>query len=214
MSAVIGMAVHATYAFDPNPAHNTAFYFLIAYVCSMGLDIGIVLITAWFNPEFKFHLLLTTGIKVFPMIVYILASLEMAQTNFSAGTSLWSIAVLMDVSVFCSSGVISQILPFWQHPTVGINVEHLTERFGLIIIVVLGEIVMAILIDNNLSLYGLSHVALQFGLLIAFCLQFTYFRVEASPHYLHAMQRSYWVCFRYFTFAIRKQGAQMVCGVE
>lgn len=80
-----------------------------------------------------------------------------------------------------------------------VDIEHIVERFGLLIVIVLGEIVIGLMRDwvltENPLVLGESIVAL----IIAINIFNLYFRVEAGKHGLHALRRNpltgvIWIC--------------------
>jgi hypothetical protein len=66
--------------------------------------------------------------------------------------------------------------------------------------IVVGEVVVAILFDNDKSHPILVPLTTLLGLLISFALQFIYFRIEAVLDRRHAIRRSFWVRQHCFPF--------------
>ncbi len=61
---------------------------------------------------------------------------------------------------------------------VALNVEHHTERIGLLTLIVLGEMCFALLFDSQSRDFSNSYITTGFGALIAVSLQRLYFTVD------------------------------------
>jgi Bacterial low temperature requirement A protein (LtrA) len=97
---------------------------------------------------------------------------------------LWSIGLTIEfVGHLVTENIKTLMIP--------VNIEHVTERFGLFTIIVLGEQVVALLFfkDNGTpATYG----CVMFGGLIVFALQILYFDIEAGPQKQHALLAVGW----------------------
>ncbi|KAJ3125741.1 hypothetical protein HK098_008263 [Nowakowskiella sp. JEL0407] len=71
-----------------------------------------------------------------------------------------------------------------------LNIEHQTERMGLLTLVVLGEVVIGILWDSPNSELTSAYGATFLGLIIAISFQWIYFNVEGGHHFEHAIRRN------------------------
>src|ERR1700758_1627821 len=61
---------------------------------------------------------------------------------------------------------------------------------GLLTLIALGETIVAIFFTGDNSALGYQHLSAVLGVLIAFCLEWIYFDVDASRNYLHALRRN------------------------
>ena len=70
-----------------------------------------------------------------------------------------------------------------------LNIEHMSERMGLFIIIVLGEGVAAILFSRTDVALDFRYAKAVFGLLLGYSLHWIYFLVDGSRLFLHAVRR-------------------------
>jgi hypothetical protein len=77
-----------------------------------------------------------------------------------------------------------------------VNVEHLTERFALFSIIIIGETIISLLFVEGGTFTTEEWVAAMLGMVIAFCLQWIWFDIENGHHGLplksHALRRGGW----------------------
>jgi low temperature requirement protein LtrA len=111
---------------------------------------------------------------------------------------LWIIGTITEAITIPIFLAISSLTLKHQH-RLAINIEHLAERYGLLMVIVLGETIFAFLSSYpaNYPLKVLRDVV--FGMASSVCLFYLYFRAEVSSHYKHALRRhwisgSLWSC--------------------
>lgn len=73
---------------------------------------------------------------------------------------------------------------------VAINIEHHVERYGLLTLIVIGEVVVGFLWESKSPVLSESYLATIFGILIAISLQWIYFSIDAGKKHIHAVRRS------------------------
>ncbi|KAJ2986125.1 hypothetical protein HDV02_000198, partial [Globomyces sp. JEL0801] len=69
-------------------------------------------------------------------------------------------------------------------------IEHISERNGLLIVIVLGEVVVGLLNDFSMDLPPIILLYQLLSFITALNLFFMYFRVETAKHVQHAMRRN------------------------
>ncbi|KAI9155844.1 hypothetical protein H9P43_008954 [Blastocladiella emersonii ATCC 22665] len=185
MLCVTYMASNCANAFDPAPAVNTSAGYLLAVVASMAAN---MLAHAWVaaaNDTVRHHVLVLAGIRVPELSLFLAAALVPAGST--SQFALWSAAIGTASVLHLSNGALMRRI---RGPVLAVNIEHLAERYGLYVIVVLGEIAVAIIFESTASSGATPWLAAAFGLLTGYALQFIYFRVEAASHRMHAIRRS------------------------
>eukprot|EP01124_Arcella_intermedia_P026492 TRINITY_DN498_c0_g1_i1.p1 TRINITY_DN498_c0_g1~~TRINITY_DN498_c0_g1_i1.p1 ORF type:complete len:865 (+),score=159.22 TRINITY_DN498_c0_g1_i1:1693-4287(+) len=107
----------------------------------------------------------------------------------------------------------------WHDYHSPVDVQHWADRLGLLIIIVLGEAIVALFTDS--SSFGLSisvsgFVASCLGLLVAFSLKWIYFDIQGQPKLQHALQREihfgeFWTTLHWpLSMAIAASAAGMI----
>ncbi|MGL4768216.1 MAG: low temperature requirement protein A [Formosimonas sp.] len=112
------------------------------------------------------------------------------------------------VLLFFTMAALEFLLPVWAHKK-GVNnwhVHHISERYGLLTIIVLGESILAvaqaIAKAAELNFFKLGMVAFCFGaLLIIFCMWWLYFEDEVAERLNSKKTTFYWGYGHYFIFA-------------
>ncbi|HEV7183463.1 MAG TPA: low temperature requirement protein A [Leifsonia sp.] len=83
---------------------------------------------------------------------------------------LWAVAIVLEVTLLVAS---SRSWP--QGVLAELNVEHLSERFGLLVIIVLGESVLTTVAALDTAWTVLAGVTAALGLVVASCLAWSFF---------------------------------------
>jgi low temperature requirement protein LtrA len=88
---------------------------------------------------------------------------------------LWAVAIVVEITLFVVS------LSGWSGAVLErLNVEHLSERFGLLVIIVLGESVLSVVAALDLAWTVPSGVTAALGLVIASLLAWSFFLYGAD----------------------------------
>eukprot|EP01122_Echinamoeba_exundans_P009989 TRINITY_DN3617_c0_g2_i1.p1 TRINITY_DN3617_c0_g2~~TRINITY_DN3617_c0_g2_i1.p1 ORF type:complete len:241 (+),score=21.34 TRINITY_DN3617_c0_g2_i1:566-1288(+) len=100
----------------------------------------------------------------------------------------WWIGIVMDEVLTWSTPFFAGQFPRFRTP---VHIEHLSERFGLFVIIVLGENIVGSLFsdekgDYSAEVYGASAL----GIWTTFAMQWIYFDAEGAPKRKHAMRRA------------------------
>ncbi|KAI8928016.1 bacterial low temperature requirement A protein-domain-containing protein [Entophlyctis helioformis] len=194
MASIMMMGNSTSYAFESDPALNTSIIFVGSYlVARIILALSQVVLITKFQPRFSPNQIPSIWLSLVSLVPYVVllilppdGSVERDRTRMI----VWWVGVAADL---LNPGLSISILSFWRnHPMThrpAINIEHLTERYGSLVVISLGEIVVAFLYDHHLrnldSVMGLCLLAL----LMAVNINSLYFRSEGSAHFQHALRR-------------------------
>ncbi|ORZ39894.1 bacterial low temperature requirement A protein-domain-containing protein [Catenaria anguillulae PL171] len=188
MIVVMSLAVNAANAFHPDPDINTSSLYLWTVCVGFLVVNGAYAIASVANPHVRYAIAAQTLIRVPEVSLYIAAAL--AEHNSTTKYALWACAILLGSCNYFASGLANKFIVRNGKNGLGIGIEHLVERYGLYVIVTLGEIAVGILFKNAAGSGAVPMLGATFGILTAYALQFIYFRVEASAHRTHAIRRS------------------------
>jgi hypothetical protein len=85
--------------------------------------------------------------------------------------------------------LLSTPVAFQPKNRVALNIEHIAERHGLLVVIVLGEVVLGLIYNysGDQPIQGLAYILLAF--VISICLFHLYFRAEVESHHQHALRR-------------------------
>ncbi|KAJ3323793.1 hypothetical protein HDV06_001163 [Boothiomyces sp. JEL0866] len=193
-SSIVLMTVSIKNAFDPSPSINTGNWFIGAFVLSSLIKHGYLLVFSFVNlQKFRYDLLgrfIFYFVNFWPYYVLFALPADGTWDRYQTRFFLWSLGLILDtfaLSIFVFFRTVLKVLP---KISLAVNVEHLTERHGSLIVMVLGEVIVALLKDfsNN---YNYKFLWLTIiSLLIPLNIFYIYFRSEISDHQLHALRRS------------------------
>ncbi len=161
--AMIGLLVVSLCV--PEAFGDLALEFALAYVAVRIAQIGVLVLTSRDDPRFRSSTV-GFGASVALGMALLLAG---ALLGGSAQVALWSLALLIDLGepyLFGSSG--------WK-----LAPEHFAERHGLIVIIALGESIVAIGVGAEVGLdWGIAAAAAA-GILLTCAMWWTYFDIVA-----------------------------------
>jgi hypothetical protein len=101
---------------------------------------------------------------------------------------LWILGIAFEILIVPIAGLLQSTILAASRIRMGVNIEHFTERHGLWMVIVMGEVVVGFLVDNNSkSMTGNFYSVACF--LISTCFYWLYFRAETSSHFQHAIRR-------------------------
>ncbi|KAI9202282.1 bacterial low temperature requirement A protein-domain-containing protein [Polychytrium aggregatum] len=103
-------------------------------------------------------------------------------------TPLWWISSLCDLFLPSMCALATRRYLKISH-RLAINIEHNTERYGALTLIVIGEIVVGFLWDSPSPHISTSFLATIFGVLIAIFFHWIYFAIDSSNYYVHAARR-------------------------
>ncbi|KAL2917381.1 hypothetical protein HK105_203045 [Polyrhizophydium stewartii] len=191
MGGIVLMGNSAASAFDPDPAINTSAIFIYAYVISrVVLMISRVVIMFYFEKRFKHSSELQTFLalfSLFPFIAILALPVNGTKERENLRYGLWWLGNIIEFLLIGLIVAASRLLQ--PKYFIAVNIEHLTERNGLLFVITLGEIVNAFLYDSRSSTISMASLLTLLALLMAVCLNGLYFRSEGSEHFRHALRR-------------------------
>ncbi|MGO4690923.1 low temperature requirement protein A [Glaciibacter sp. 2TAF33] len=163
MFAVGAIAVAA-----PEATDNRAWLFAAGNVLLRLVLLVLWIWQRWNRTASRWRILVYNGATA---VLWFASVFVPAPTNFV----IWAIAIVLEVTMLISS------MASWAGDVVQrINVEHLTERFGLLVIIVLGESVLSTVSALNEDWTWESGLTAVFGLVIASLLAWTFFMYSAN----------------------------------
>ncbi|KAJ3039490.1 hypothetical protein HDV00_012170 [Rhizophlyctis rosea] len=173
MLLVSGLGITCSHAFDPDPHHNTARPFAMIYLLSRLLYILSYSKVFISMPAFSAYAAVRMGGVV-------LASVPWVVVCFLGGGEgrewIWWVGLVMD-------------LVGWGVP-LAMNIEHCWERFGLLTMIVLGELVVSILWTSKDDQFEATYAATILGLTITICVQWIYYAIDGGKQFKHALRRN------------------------
>lgn len=167
MAGMFFVAISIPHAFDPDG--NAALVLLVGYAVVRLTHLGVYLVAAGDDRRLRGVVLAMLGV-----CAVMLASLAIGvAVGAGAQKWWWLAAVLVD-----QLGVYAIGSTRWRIP----SASHFAERFGLIVLIAIGESVVAVgLATSSASIDGRDVVSLLCGLAIAVSLWWLYFDRIAEP---------------------------------
>jgi low temperature requirement protein LtrA len=180
------------YAFDMDPKKNTGSLFIACHILSgVLLEVYTIIAASFTHKHFIPGLLSRTAFwLVFNLPYFVFLGYPMDGTLDRDRTRhiLWITGLVLEVMIQPASIIFFK----YAHTgtlRIGINIEHLAERYGLLVVIVLGEIVINFM-DDFQSAYALrAFIDLLVCVFLSFCLFYLYFRAEVGKHKQHALRR-------------------------
>ncbi|KAJ3196255.1 hypothetical protein HK101_009626 [Irineochytrium annulatum] len=182
-----GMGINAQNAFSEGD-QNTGNLFIITFLLGRLFYILSHSRIYWSAPEFSFAVSITLVISLIGTAPY-LASVFLADAYRPA---LWWSGFLVELAAQnLLILVFRHYIPkrFMKY-RLALNIEHHSERFGLLTLMVLGEVVVAILWDSSSPTFSWNYLATVLGLMMAISMEWIYYNVDGSRQYTHALRRS------------------------
>ncbi|KAJ3329513.1 hypothetical protein HDU76_007747 [Blyttiomyces sp. JEL0837] len=184
MVLAAGMGINILNAWNPDLEKNTGNNFMVTYLITRFFCMGTLGLVAWSFPKFGYFLGLNLGFQLLGTTFYI-ASLF---TSLEGRVILWWSGFFWDTVIYGFVIYISRVFKFKYR--VAINIEHHTERIGLLVIIVLGEVVVSLLWSSKQSSMSRGYAATLCGLTVAIAFEWLYFNIDATKYYIHAIRRS------------------------
>ncbi|KAJ3272596.1 hypothetical protein HDV01_005439 [Terramyces sp. JEL0728] len=190
---IIVMTISIQNAFDLNPAVNTANWLIGAYVGS-AIFINLYLYCFSFISLgiFRRHILIKgicEIILLWPYFVEFFYPADNTLNRYQYRRIFWGLGILFDNLKTPITVAIGELFNATEL-RFGLNIEHYTERHGLLVVIVLGEIVVNV--QKNFSNdYPGSFIALTVvAFLMTYNIYYIYFRAEIGDHSKHALRRN------------------------
>ncbi|KAJ3053909.1 hypothetical protein HK097_003099 [Rhizophlyctis rosea] len=185
MALLVGLGVNITYGATITHVQHTIFYLLTRLSFS-----ATYLVYILHFPHFRASFIgMAAGF--FISLPFWIAALVVDE---HVRLPLMWIGVLIDVFTSHVAILLERYIKAWPKPEyrLAVNIEHLTERYGLFLIIVIGEVVIALFFPSESANPTLPLLKAIFGLLLALNLSWIYFDADGSRQALHAMRRSAW----------------------
>ncbi|KAI8906298.1 bacterial low temperature requirement A protein-domain-containing protein [Gorgonomyces haynaldii] len=209
--SLVVMGVTLIHFFDDNPATNTSNIFIgallisrIAYLIAYGIDM-------YFLPKFRKSILATAVARQLITAIFMVAILAIPLTpeNLDLRMRLYAPAAVLP---FILPTIIVPLVRNAKYRT-AVNIEHMTERYGLLMVIVLGEIVLSFLFDHSSSKVNQNIGYTIVALMIATNIFYLYFRSETSPKHQHALRRHFITGVSWSTLHFPLSSAMIIVGV-
>ena len=192
MILVACMGITATFTFKSDPAKDTGNIFISCFLIFRFFYLIYGLIGIYNQPRFltsNMVLITSSILSSVPFFISIFL-------DSSLRTLLWWIGILLDYIFFFIAVAIGRNF-FQSQPKVALNIEHHTERHGLLTLIgillltlVIGEVVVGFLWDSSTSYLTLPFLSSIFGMIIAISFFWIYFNIDGSNQQVHAIRRS------------------------
>ncbi|KAJ3310216.1 hypothetical protein HDU76_003422 [Blyttiomyces sp. JEL0837] len=182
-----GMGINAQYVFGPD-GENTGSIFCATFLLSRLLYMLMMGRTYFAAPQFGPFLMLMELVVVCGTLPFFISLFLPA----SYRPALWWTGFLVEQFVQNVFLIMMRrwIPKKWLRYRFAFNIEHHAERFGLLTLIVLGEVVVAILWDSEIPSFSWNYVATVCALVITISMQWIYYNVDGSRQYTHALRRS------------------------
>lgn len=186
------MGITVENSFNTNPEQNTGNLFIGVFLLFRLLYFLYVIVAIYHEPDFIFGGLIQLEAAVLLSSIPWFASLF---ADHSYRYALWGASAILDYgSVFFS--VIASYILLGKRKRYAINIEHQTERMGLLTLIVIGEIVVAFVFakprflwTSNSSEPQKPYAVTALGILIAISFQWIYFTIDSNEMLTHAIRR-------------------------
>ncbi|KAJ3369352.1 hypothetical protein HDU91_007273 [Kappamyces sp. JEL0680] len=191
---IVLMVISIEYSFSKDESKNTGNLFIALHlVDGLLIDVYLGIAGMFFKPMFRrgiFYRMIPNLCYIIPYLVLLGLPVDGTKERWNTRIIIWSVAVLIELVVPFTMVL---ILPrsIMQH-RVALNIEHYSERHGLMIVIVLGELVIRFLSDYSRDQTVLLLIETMLAFFISLSLFFLYFRAEQAKHFQHALRRSKW----------------------
>ncbi|KAI9141895.1 Low temperature requirement A [Paraphysoderma sedebokerense] len=194
MTLLLGMAINIEYAFtDDASVAGTTTKFLVFFLLSRLVYMGSYVFNAHFLPKFRNHFLIHVGIVCIRTAPWLVCMLLPNEKDGISGVGslkviMWAVGCIVEILGTFAYIVLSRIRLKFKY-RLAINIEHLSERYGLLLIIVSGEIINSFAISSDYSQISPAMFGIFQGLLIAVFVEWAYTRAESSKNFRHAIRR-------------------------
>ncbi|EQC36289.1 hypothetical protein SDRG_06394 [Saprolegnia diclina VS20] len=219
MSLVYVSVWHMYTLFNARYSETSLLHYLFLYVLLVGL--GTMVLSSTPSPTFTVGLIvLRSSIVLMKLSVYGCLPRARSKLRVDIVLQLLSIALLLaslylppsfTLPAYFLGFVLEWVMQFasaiwlsFRTVHVPLNIDHMNEREGCLVMVTLGEsVVSAVINSRDLELTPRFYVAMQLSLFVILSLAIYYFSLQ-PPRELHALRRSYVTgfVFTYVHFAL------------
>ena len=198
------LGVTITHAFDASNQTNTGNLFIGLHLLGgVLIDLYLAICGIFFMPKFRDSMLIRMVANftyIVPFLVLLGYPADDTDDRLNLRMWIWGFAILMEmltpviwmtVMVF-----ISRKLPSFRgfDSRVAVNIEHLSARHTLLVLIALGEFMVYLVGADDFALG--DPAVILFNVVFAFMsilsLYYLYFRAETTSHHQHALRRNKW----------------------
>ena len=207
------MAVNVGHAFDLNAETNTGNVYIVSHLVGGSLvDIYLAWVVLFYEPEFKpsvFSRMIPNIVYYIPYITLLFLPADGTVARSTTRLIIWGLGVVFEII----SPFLARFFAWPSGHRPAFNIEHVSDRHGYLMVIVLGELVIRFLqsysaVDPVRTLFDSL-----LGFLISNSLFYLYFRAEKAKHHQHALRKSrstavIWLlihiplCFSVVSFAV------------
>ncbi|KAI8819155.1 bacterial low temperature requirement A protein-domain-containing protein [Fimicolochytrium jonesii] len=206
MALVVGLGINCTEAISSTHTIFIVFYLLIRFSFALTYLSYYPLF-----PQFRASLV-QSALPSFVSAVFFISSIFSKEHKYS----LWWAGIAFDYLLNPCILLASRYIPWIPRPVhrLAVSIEHLSERNGLFLIIVLGEVMVALFYTSFSATPDLSYVKAVLALILALNLAWIYFDVDGSRQEIHAMRRHAWTGITWNLSHIPMFGAVVLAGVS
>jgi low temperature requirement protein LtrA len=172
------------YVFDASPLANTGNLFVICYLSFMFLveayscfGLCVSFGEIFWHSLAKFGFMAVVNI---PFLVFLVLPLDGTLMRVNQKMICWCVGVAFEVLQSFSFFYLIKLLELGTKKTPSLNIENFAERFGLLKVIVLGELVVDFMIDFKMDYPFRLILDYVLALSLAFNMYSLYFRAEGK----------------------------------
>ncbi|KAJ3155954.1 hypothetical protein HDU89_005517 [Geranomyces variabilis] len=206
MALVVGLGVNSTNAVSSTHSIFTVFYLLIRF------SFAAAYLSYWpLFPKFRSSLAQAAVPATLSAPMYIV-SIFYPEHQYV----LWWIGTAIDYLLSPALILLTRYVDFMPRPVhrLAISIEHMSERNGLFLIIVLAEVMIALFYNSVSATPDVSYAKAVVGLFLALSLAWLYFDVDGSQQEIHAMRRKTYTGVLWNLTHIPLYGAIVLAGVS
>ena len=207
MALVVGLGVNCTNAVSTTNALFVVFYLLIRFSFAFTYVAYCPLF-----PQFRASLLQSAAPAFISSILFITSIFTPIVYTYI----LWCPGIAIDYLLSPLLILATRYLSWIPHPVhrLAINIEHMSERNGLFLIIVLGEVMVGLFYRSTSPLPDISYAKAVLAMLLGLNLAWIYFDLDGSRHEVHAMRRHAWTGIAWNLSHVPLFGAVVLAGVS
>ncbi|KAJ3041417.1 hypothetical protein HDV00_009397 [Rhizophlyctis rosea] len=183
MALLVGLGVNITYGAAATHVQHTIFYLLTRLSFSATYLSYII-----YYPHFRNSFISMAAGFFISLPFWVSATVVREEIR----VPLMFIGVFIDILASHVAIMLERYVPRFPKPEyrLAVNIEHLTERYGLFLIIVMGEVIVALFFPSESATPTMPLLKAILGLMLALNLSWIYFDADGSRQALHAMRRS------------------------
>ncbi|KAJ3001914.1 hypothetical protein HKX48_002626, partial [Thoreauomyces humboldtii] len=182
MALVVGLGINCTNAIGSTHTIFLVFYLLLRFSFAFTYLSFLPLF-----PKFR-HSLIGSALPVFVSAPLFVSSIFVARSH---SLTLWWTGVAIDTLLTPMVILLTRYVRWLPRPThrLAVSIEHLSDRNGAFLIIVLGEVTVALFYNSENSAPDVLYVKAVLALILALNLAWIYFDVDGGVQEIHALRR-------------------------